>query len=122
MSEQIGRGGKVYTRVEAGEGIGFEYAKLKPDMAQRIEALGVLNDRRVMYAAAGDWMSLLALADEYELKRMPIMAEQIRKDAYECNGYNGSEKPEGRKPESRKAERRADGGKRTGRAVGKNFA
>ena len=80
----------------------------------------MLNDR------AGDaWRRRvidvsMALADEYELKRMP-MAEQIRKDAHECNGYNGSGKT--RRSESPKQESRTQepiGGKRTGRAVGKS--
>jgi hypothetical protein len=40
-----------------------------------------MNDRRLKYVAAGDAESLLKLADEYEKRKMPKMAKEIRKEA-----------------------------------------
>lgn len=85
--KKIGRGGKLYTPAEAGDGVAFEFEKIKPAVMSRIEALGLLNDRRLAYKGDGDWVSLLRLADEYEEKRMPVMAEAVRKEAYECEGF-----------------------------------
>lgn len=82
--KKIGRKGKLYVPAESGDGVGFEDTKLKPAIMRRIEELGKLNDRRVAYRAAGDGESLLKLADEYDAKRMPVMAESVRKEAYEC--------------------------------------
>ena len=84
--KKIGRKGLPYIPAESGDGVAFGPEKLKPDVMRRIEALGVLNDRRVAYVAAGDGESLLRLADEYEAKKMPVMAESVRKEAYEFNG------------------------------------
>ena len=81
--KKIGRKGKPYVPIAAGDGVAFDDTKIKPEIMRRIEALGVLNDRRVAYVAAGDGESLLKLADEYEAKKMPVMAETVRKEAYE---------------------------------------
>lgn len=102
--KKIGRGGKWYTPAESGDGVAFEFEKIKPEVMKRIEALGVLNDRRVAYVAAGDWMSLLQLADEYEAKKMPVMAEAVRKEAYEFKDYG---RVKGRKPKGRSTARNA---------------
>lgn len=100
--KKIGRGGKLYAPAVTGDGVAFAAERLKPGVARRIEELGKMNDRREAYAAAGDGESLLALAEEYEEKRMPVMAEEVRKEAYECGGS-----VEGRR--SKVAGRRAKG-------------
>lgn len=93
--KKIGRGGKPYTPAQAGDGVAFGVEKIKPGIMKRIDALGLMNDRRTEYVAAGDVESLLKLAQEYEAKKMPVMAEAVRQEAYEF-GYKRS-KVEGRR-------------------------
>jgi hypothetical protein len=73
--------GEIYIPNNVGDGVQFGYEKLKPGVARRIEELGKMNDRRLKYVAAGDAESLLKLADEYEKRKMPKMAKEIRKEA-----------------------------------------
>jgi len=54
---------------------------LSPSMLDRIEMLGEMNDRRERYKVAGDWESLLKLADEYEARLVPSVAAMIRREA-----------------------------------------
>jgi hypothetical protein len=56
---------------------------IEPSMLERIEQLGELNDRRERYKVAGDWESLLKLADEYEQRLVVGMAAMIRREAEE---------------------------------------
>ncbi len=72
--------GMVITRNVDGERVTMG---LKPDVLKRIEMIGKLNDRRERYKVAGDWESLLKLADEYEAKHMSTMAGMCRKEAEE---------------------------------------
>jgi len=97
--KKIGRGGREYVPNDAGDGVAFESTKIKPEIMRRIEALGKMNDRREAYKAAGDWMSLVQLADEYEAKKMLKMAESVRLEAYEFRkaAEGGSRKAEGRR-------------------------
>jgi hypothetical protein len=88
--KKIGRRGLPYVPAESGDGVAFTFEKLKPAVERRIEELGVLNDRRVAYVAAGDGESLLQLADEYDKRKMPVMAETVRKEAYEFTGREQS--------------------------------
>lgn len=74
----------VYEKTLEGGGVSFMPGEIQPAIRRRIEMLGKMNDRRLGYVAAGDWESLLELAAEYEAKKMPRMAAEIRKEAYEC--------------------------------------
>lgn len=116
--KKFGRKGKLYIPAERGDGVAFEHEKIKPDIMRRIEALGVMNDRRVAYVAARDGESLLRLAKEYDAKKMPVMAETVRKEAYEF-GISKSE-TRGRRRGKRGTAR--DDGAVDGEAVGDVFA
>lgn len=78
--------GDIFIPASSGDGVQFGYEKLKPGVARRIEMLGKMNDRRVAMKGLGDWKGLLQLAEEYEAKKMPKMAAEIRKEAYEFKG------------------------------------
>lgn len=71
--------GMVIKRMVDGEA--QDLGELKRDVARRIEMIGKLNDRRMEYITAGDGESLLRLAEEYEKKKMPTMANIVRKEA-----------------------------------------
>lgn len=71
----------VYVPSLTGQGVSFMPGEIKPAIMRRIEMIGKLNDRRLAYMAAGDGESLLRLADEYEEKKMPVMANIVRKEA-----------------------------------------
>lgn len=73
--------GEIYISNKTGDGVQFNFEKLKPGEARRIEELGRMNDRRVAMKGCGDWEGLLKLAEEYEAKKMPKMAAEIRKEA-----------------------------------------
>ena len=75
--------GDIYVPNNVGDGVQFSYEGLKPAVARRIEVLGKMNDRRVAMRGCGDVDGLLVLAAEYEAMKMPKMAAEIRKEAYE---------------------------------------
>ena len=72
-----------YIQVKAGDGVYFMPGEIQPSVMKRIEMIGKLNDRREEYLAAGDGESLLRLAEEYAKKKMPMMANIVRKEAVE---------------------------------------
>lgn len=71
--------GMVIKRMVDGEA--QDLGELKRDVQRRIEMICKLNDRRMAYVAAGDGESLLVLAEEYAKKKMPTMANIVRKEA-----------------------------------------
>lgn len=86
--EPVGQG-MIITRNIEGETRRLD--AIEPSMLERIELLGELNDRRERYKVAGDWESLLKLADEYEVRFMVGMAAMIRREA-EDHGAKGYRK------------------------------
>ena len=70
-----------YIQVKAGDGVYFMPGEIQPSVMKRIEMIGKLNDRRLAYAATGDGESLLMLAEKYAKKKMPVMANIVRKEA-----------------------------------------
>lgn len=82
--KKIGRGGKPYTPADAGDGVGFEDAKLKPEIMRRIEWLGQMDDRRKKCLAARNWKGLLQVANEYKQRGMEETAAAVKREANEC--------------------------------------
>ena len=74
----------------AGEGVApLVEGKIRKDILKRIEALGKLNDRYLLFRANRDVLGLLGLADEYQKHGrygLPVRAEQIRLEAQELHG------------------------------------
>lgn len=60
-----------------------DLSELKKDVQRRIEMIGKMNDRWMEYRATKDKESMLRLAEEYEKKKMRVMARIIRKEASE---------------------------------------
>lgn len=77
-SQAVYTGMKIVRMVD---GEAQDLSELKKDVQRRVEMIGKLNDRRMAYVAAGDGESLLRLAEEYKSKKMPVMANIVRKEA-----------------------------------------
>jgi len=68
---------------DSGAGQGLTSGKLKERVWQGIERVVDMSQRHTELKAAGDWVGLLTLADEYELRGMTRTAKGIRIEAEE---------------------------------------
>ena len=89
-----------YIQVKAGDGVYFMPGEIQPSVMKRIEMIGKLNDRWLEYRTAGDGESLLRLAEEYAKKKMPVMANIVRKEAAECQTEQSRSQTADRRPQT----------------------
>ena len=99
-SESTNLGEKQYVAVQAGDGVNFMPGEIQPSVMKRIEMIGKLNDRWLEYRTAGDGESLLRLAEEYAKKKMPLMANIVRKEAAECQTEQSRSQTADRRPQT----------------------
>ena len=71
----------VYEPQKQGQGVRFRGYKIPKKVLLRIEQLGLLNDERNRYLAAGSKAGLMQVAAKYAERGMLKMAAEVQKEA-----------------------------------------